>query len=186
MNSEPLPRDEKDKALQVEQAAVQATTRDFFADPKVRDYANKVTAGPQYVTSISAMPRPEPGMPRVAQVTRYQYAGGITVHTYVDLETGKALSVTPYVNYPTPLAPEEVERAKRLAFEQVPEVGSAIVSQKGAELTVQALPVIVSSKAEPNYGHRIAILQYQAPGGAPLNIPPVHVDLTSGKAYAEQ
>src|SRR5690606_25727827 len=80
MKAEPLTRAEKEKALQAEQAAVQTTARDFLSKPAIRDFANSVTAGPQYVTSISSMPRPQPGMPRVAQVTRYQYAGGITVH----------------------------------------------------------------------------------------------------------
>lgn len=175
----PLSAAETDQALQIEQRAVRLDSSRFIDYPEIRDAANKVTSGPQYITGVSAMPAKVADEPRIAQVTRYIYAGGITVHTYVDLDSGKALSVNPYVNFPTPLSREEVERAKRLALEHIPEVSAV---GDGDDIEVDALTMIVSSKSRPDYGHRLAILNFRTKEGAPLTIPPVHVNLTEGLA----
>lgn len=179
-----LTDEERARILEVEQRAVDIATPGFMTRDSVVQARNDVTTGPQYVTGLKLMPRREGNAPRIAEVTRYQYAGGITVHTYVDVDAERAVSVTPYPNFPTPLSAEELDRAITLASEQVPELASAVNEIGRENLLVKPMTLIVSTAGAPNYGHRIAILHFRTRQAMDRQISSVHVDLTDGKAYA--
>jgi len=62
---------------------------------------------------------------RVATVTHYEYSGGITIRTTVDLDNQKVTEVKRLEAYPTPFSPEERLEAVSLASRNVAEVRAA-------------------------------------------------------------
>ena len=99
---------------------------------------------------------------RRALVTRYEYATGLTIRTWVDLASNKALAVRSDANYPTPLAPEELQEAKALARASDAEFDK-IVSEGGGDVKFHHLVPVSNSSSSPRYGHRLVWLWTVAP-----------------------
>jgi hypothetical protein len=107
---------------------------------------------------------------------RYDYATGETIRTIVDLDSRSVLRVRRDKNYPTALAPSEVEDMRRLLAEKVPEVASAVQNAPPEAVEFQYLvPVAVSARAA-NFGRRVVVTWLQKP----LKTQRYVVDLTSG------
>jgi hypothetical protein len=98
-----------------------------------------------------------------AIVTRYDYATGITTRTTVDLGTGRALDIRKDVNYPTPLADEELDQAITLARQKVSEFDSAMKSAQPNELSVSHLAPVDNDPSSATYGHRLVYLWVDRP-----------------------
>ena len=109
--------------------------------------------------ATSAKPFPE----RRAIVTRYDYATAITSRTTVDLGSGKVLAVRENVNYPTPLAPEELNEAKQLLRSAEPEIDGIIRNADPDVLEILHLNPLASSPADPRFGHRMVWLWVAKP-----------------------
>ena len=98
-----------------------------------------------------------------AVVTRYEYATGVTTRTTVDLGTGKALDVRRDVNYPTPLADEELEQAITLARQKVVEFESVMKGANPGDLSVSHLAPVDNDPSSATYGHRLVYLWVERP-----------------------
>ena len=89
---------------------------------------------------------------RQALVTRYEYATGVTVLTVVDLKAGRVLDVRAEANRPTPLAPDEIQRAIVLAARAVNDLATTPRS------ALQILALVDSKPASSQYGHRLVVV----------------------------
>lgn len=98
-----------------------------------------------------------------AIVTRYDYASGVTTRTTVDLATGTALHTREDVNYPTPLAKEELDRAVTLARGAVPEFDAIVKSSTPETLEILHLAPVDTDPSSPRYGHRLVVLWIDKP-----------------------
>jgi len=98
-----------------------------------------------------------------AIVTRYDYATGVTTRTTVDLGTGRALDVRKDVNYPTPLADEELDQAIALARQKVSEFDNAMKGAKPDDLSVSHLAPVDNDPSSATYGHRLVYLWVERP-----------------------
>jgi hypothetical protein len=98
-----------------------------------------------------------------AVVMRYDYATGITTRTTVDLATGRALDVRKDVNYPTPLAQEELDHAIALAREKVSEFDAIIKAARPQDVAISHLAPLDNDPSSSTYGHRLVYLWVQRP-----------------------
>jgi hypothetical protein len=106
---------------------------------------------------------------RQARVTRYEYASGLTVMTVVDLNAGRVLDVRVEANRPTPLAPDEMQRAIALAARAVADLATTPRSD------LQVLALIDGRTRSRRYGHRLVVVWRQTPPASPR----VLVDLST-------
>ena len=99
---------------------------------------------------------------RRAQVTRYEYATGFTIRTWIDLDSGKVLAVRNDINYPTPLAPKELENA--IALMPSRDDGTdAVATDDDNTLQYSHLVPVSGDMTEPRYGHRLVWLWIDSP-----------------------
>lgn len=113
---------------------------------------------------VAATPRgAKPAEVGRAMVMRYDYATGVTTRTTVDLESGKALDVRRDVNYPTPLAQEELDQAIALARQKVSEFDAIIKAARPEELAISHLSPLDNDPSSSTYGHRLVYLWVQRP-----------------------
>ena len=106
------------------------------------------------VTDVTLLGSPGTSAPteRQALVTRYEYATGLTVMTVVDLKASLVLDVRAEANRPTPLAPDEIQRAIVLATLAVNDL--ATTPRSG----LQILALVDSKPASRQYGHRLVVV----------------------------
>jgi hypothetical protein len=117
-----------------------------------------------------------------AIVTRYDYATGVTTRTTVDLGTGKALDIRKDVNYPTPLADEELGQAITLARQKVTEFDSAVKGANPSELSVSHLAPVDNDPSSATYGHRLVYLWVERP----TRTRRILVDLSTNEVVTER
>jgi hypothetical protein len=117
-----------------------------------------------------------------AVVTRYDYATGITTRTTVDLGTGRALDIRKDVNYPTPLADEELAQAIALARQKVSDFDSAMKVAKPDELSVSHLAPVDNDPSSATYGHRLVYLWVDRP----TRTRRILVDLSTNEVVTER
>lgn len=117
-----------------------------------------------------------------AVVTRYDYATGITTRTTVDLGTGKALDIRKDVNYPTPLADEELDQAIALARQKVSEFDAAMKAATPDEVSVSHLAPVDNDPSSATYGHRLVYLWVERP----TRTRRVLVDLSTNEVVTER
>ena len=111
--------------------------------------------GKSVVTGVTAVSSQEAAQVSRAVVTRYDYGTGLTFRTLVDLAAKQALEVKADANFPTPLAPQEVERAIEIAGGTVPEIGQP---PGAAQSEPRLLPIINTLRTSPTYGHRLVVV----------------------------
>jgi hypothetical protein len=121
----------------------------------------------------SASPKPA----RHALVQHYRYDGDLTLQTSIDLDRQRVTKVEAMPHSPTSLAPEELERAERLARGHA-EVKRALARAKGA-VEVDALLIFTSVANAPTYNHRVVHLFFRQGRDYLLYGPIAEVDLTT-------
>ena len=99
---------------------------------------------------------------RRAVITRYEYATGLTIRTWVDLGSNVTVATRSDANYPTPLAPEELTEAKELLQAKVEEINK-ILSEGSDSVRYAHLVPVSSNAAAPRYGHRLVWLWLTSP-----------------------
>lgn len=99
---------------------------------------------------------------RRALVTRYEYATGLTIRTWIDLEKEKILHIRGDVNYPTPLAETELREAIELLKNKNNEVYN-IANEYGNSVQFEHLVPVSSTKSAPRFGHRLVWLWIREP-----------------------
>lgn len=122
-----------------------------------------------------------PGDGRRAVVMRYDYATGVTTRTTVDIGTGKALDMRKDVNYPTPLAKEELDQAIAIARQKVGEFDAIVKAARPEELSISHLSPLDSNPSSATYGHRLVYLWVQRP----MRSEQVLVDLSTNEVVAD-
>ncbi len=123
----------------------------------------------------------KPPQAQRAVVMRYDYATGVTTRTTVDLGTGRALDVRKDVNYPTPLAQEELDQAVTLARQKVSEFDAIIKSARPEELAISHLAPLDNDPSSSTYGHRLVYLWIQRPTRSEQ----ILVDLSTNEIVAD-
>ena len=103
-----------------------------------------------------------PASGRRALVTRYEYATGLTIRTWVNLSTGEVLTVRRDPNYPAPLAPEELTRATQLVEEHDTEIREIARARADDVEYIHMVPA--NSRWLPSRpGHRLVLLWLASP-----------------------
>jgi hypothetical protein len=115
-------------------------------------------------------------------VSHYRYRTDETILSVVDLATGKVLEVEKHAHLPTPLAPEEFDEAKALAFKN-DDVKKALHGYADKLRVSFLMPR--PARGDPAFGHRRVQLLFEV-GGHFLMSPRVTVDLTEGKVAVEK
>ncbi|MEX0679685.1 MAG: hypothetical protein WD063_21630 [Pirellulales bacterium] len=115
----------------------------------------------------------------VMEVLHYRYDDGKTIRTLFNAADNKSIKTEELEAYPTPLADEELEQAKKLARSQEKRVNDLFVRHEEEEVTVRALAPVISDRKNKLYGKRLAILRYM-PMGKPAEAVTVEVNLTDG------
>src|SRR5262249_15951640 len=117
--------------------------------------------------------------PRRIQVSRYEYATGLTWRTMIEmnieLNAGTVVAYTADANRPTPLGEDEIDRAIKFASEDIPGIAQE------PRTKINTVAVIQSSKASPLYAHRLVAIWAEG-------VPPVRralVDLTMKKVVKD-
>jgi hypothetical protein len=118
--------------------------------------------------------------PRKAMVVHYRYADNAALITGVDVARKKVLKVEAVAGFPTPLAPEEINRAVQLAKAH-PKV-KAFLDANGGRIRVEAYLAHSSVPSDPAFNHRVANMAFCL-GEDYLRAPNVDVDLTDGRVY---
>jgi Cu2+-containing amine oxidase len=125
----------------------------------------------------------EAGRPdRLALVTHYRYPGDLTIQTLVNVTREQVLEVRTAEHRPTPLAVDEVARAKTLAFDD-PDVRAALTVPL-ERIVVEPLLTSAGSPDDPLFGRRVVRLLFKV-GRDYLAQPVVLVDLTSERVIVE-
>lgn len=110
---QPLSDEEKTRALQIlTSAAPVRGVRSVSAAPR----------RPLVATAGYHVAAPDQPAKRFAELTHFEYEGGVTIRSTVDLTTGAVVKIEKLEAYPTPLAEEEHKRAAALAMEKVPAI----------------------------------------------------------------
>ena len=110
---------------------------------------------------------------RRALVTRYEYATGFTIRTWVDLDAERVLTVRNDVNYPTPLAADELKNAIAVMLGRDLASDTTPVDDDEAARYLHLVPLSGDMTA-PRYGHRLVWLWENARGPSPRYL----IDLT--------
>jgi hypothetical protein len=100
---------------------------------------------------------------------------------YVNLARQQVTDVEQIPHFPAPLAPEELQRARELAFEQ-PQLKGAFEPYRG-RVAVEAIMTESATPEDPFYGHRMVFLLFRL---GPLYLTQqgaVMVDLTTEKVF---
>lgn len=179
-----------------EQRAIQERYPDSLT-PEERELAARVaaeaieergllTAAPLYLVDLELVRTKleEAGAPvRQALVTHYRYEGDLAILALVDLGAPQAVQIDTVAHLPVPLAPEELENARRLALGN-PEVREALTPYRGQ---VEVEPLLSRAAAETDrfFGHRVVRLLFRVPTGY-LDAPIVYVDLTTEEVVIEE
>ena len=120
-----------------------------------------------------------------ALVTRFDYATGRTVETTVDLDNGEVLAVRPQrIGYPTPLANEEKETAKRILVESQPEIANFV--QEFSEAVFSFFPSSARRATDPLYGHRLVLIWAHAKPNSSRGTGQYLVDLSNEELVADR
>lgn len=159
--AKPLSQADRSRAIEIEKQVVQDRSQSvtIAGAPDKSIVTSIVPLGaPVQAERSSSTPQP-----RRAEVSRFEYATGVTVRTVVNLDTGEVLATRRNTNFPTPLAPQEFEDAKALLIKTVPAVES-IVSETGRDnVEFMHLVSVAPSKQSKRYGHRVVILWINKP-----------------------
>lgn len=143
-------------------------------------------AGPFYLVATEVVrdkaAEEEGGGQRAILTTHYRYQGDLTIRTRVDLRRSEVVAVDALVGVPAPLAQEELDRARDLAFAD-PAVRRALGEQLGA-VRVEPLVVRTADEEDPFYGRRLVRLLFKTATGY-LRQPIVLVDLSGEKVIVE-
>ena len=103
-----------------------------------------------------------PASGRRALVTRYEYATGLTIRTWVNLSTREVLAVRRDLNYPAPLAPQELARATQLVEEHDAEIRE-IARARADEVEYIHMVPANSNWLPSRAGHRLVLLWLSSP-----------------------
>lgn len=154
-----------------------------LATPAAQRFA---TTGPLYLVAIERLRDKDAeaadSNARFAVVTHYRYDGDLAIRSTVDLVRRAVVRTDSAAHRPTPLAPEELEQARRLALEN-----AAVRRALGAradQVTVEALVLRTSSPRDPIFGHRVVRLLFRV-GADYLREPIVLVDLHTSAVTIE-
>jgi hypothetical protein len=116
---------------------------------------------------------------RGALLTYYRYDGDVALHVYVNLVRRRVTNVERLAHHPTPLAPEELRRARELALEH-PELKKAFDPYR-ERLVIEPLSTGVPSPKYPLFGHRLVYLLFRVGARYLTAQGEVLVDLTTEK-----
>ena len=151
----------------VDRPPAESFARSLAGTPKARDRISLVVA----VTSVGMEStasrvrealKDGPASGRRALVTRYEYATGLTIRTWINLSTRKVLLVRRDANFPAPLAPEELEQAKQLLQKFDSEIKDVVRTRPDDVEFVHMVPA--NRKWLPSRaGHRIVLLWLASP-----------------------
>jgi Cu2+-containing amine oxidase len=153
--------------------------------PEVKHIESSRTNPRRVLVSVSAV-RSKVGdaTRRIATVLQYEYEGGKTIRTVVDVDNAQVKDVKQFTAYPTPFAPEERLEAASLAARKLPEIRELLEQQPSAPYDI--MPTAISERTSPKYGHRIArVIFYRTTNGRKVPIQ-VDVDLTDRSATLDQ
>jgi hypothetical protein len=118
---------------------------------------------------------------RHALLTFYRYAGDLGILVYVNLARQQVTTVEQIPHFPAPLAPEEFQRARELAFND-PQL-KKVFDRFRNRVTVEAIMAGRATPKDPFYGHRLVFLLFRV---GPLYLTEqgaVTVDLTTEKVF---
>jgi hypothetical protein len=119
---------------------------------------------------------------RFVLAEHYGYEGDVTYHTRINLDRKQVLGVDPLPHCPTPLSPEELAEADKLARAN-PLVKRALAREKGAvEVDAQ---MYFPAPGQPTYQHRMVRLLFRQGRRYLLYCPNADVDLTAGTVRAD-
>ena len=116
-------------------------------------------------------------------VQHYRYRNDDVVLTTVDLNRLEVLSMETIPHFPTALAPEEMQRAERLARADVRL--KSVFGMPGRTLALEGRPIQSANSQEPLFGHRVVHLLLRQ-GNDYLSRPRVLVDLTTETVLLEE
>jgi hypothetical protein len=158
-----------------------------------RELAERNTHLPQQIhsplervvfTKIDLLPDSRAGTNmRQVMVQHYRYRNDETILTTVDLNRLAVLDVETVPHLPTALAKEELDRAERLARQDV-RLRTAF-NKPGRTLVVEGRPIQAINAQEPLFGHRVVHLLLRH-GADYLSTPRVLVDLTTETVSLEE
>ena len=142
----------KNAAVDIEAKNFPKFDRTQFSDKVIKALAETPSGQANLIAITDVTLLGSPGtssdLPRRIQVSRYEYATGLTWRTTIDVSTRAVVMYTADANRPTPLAEEEIERAIKIASDVVPDI-----SQSHGK--VNTVAIIQSSKTNPLYAHRL-------------------------------
>jgi hypothetical protein len=139
--------------------------------------------GKVFLTSAEVFVDNSRGRPvRFVLVQHYGYDGDVTLQTSINLDRKEVLGVEALPHCPTPLSPEELAEAEKLARAN-PVVKRALARQKGpVEVDAQ---MYFPAPDQPTYQHRMVRLLFRQGRRYLLNCPAADVDLTAGTVRAD-
>ncbi|HEY8750158.1 MAG TPA: hypothetical protein VIM11_19395 [Tepidisphaeraceae bacterium] len=121
----------------------------------------------------------------IAESLHFDYATGKTIDTVYNVTQKQIVKVEAKEAYPTPLADEEVSKAKSLAAEKDDHVKALLQKYPGREqLNVQAIAPVISDRSDKRFGKRLAILMF-VPKAKLGDAVSVTVNLTDGTVAHE-
>jgi hypothetical protein len=186
----PLTNDERARALDIEATANRnrpgAGGTTVFSSGRQGPNKSVVT---QVVPLEPVQPRRNAQTPfstgqprRLSEITRFDYATGATIRTTVDINTGAVVDTQSEMNYPTPLAAEELAEAKRLLLANAADVAeiARIAGPRGPSY-LHLVPV-ASDKGAPRYGHRLVLIWVNKPRSSKQYV----VDLTTSEVIVDE
>ncbi|MEW4566617.1 hypothetical protein AB1L88_02000 [Tautonia sp. JC769] len=95
----------------------------------------------------------------VVETLHFKYDEGVTIRSRIDAESREVVSVEKLRAYPTPLAPEELEEAMKLAREESDAVQGLFEEARDDGPKVTHLVPVISDPDNPRFGSRIVLLQ---------------------------
>lgn len=170
------------------EAEAQRAVEIASADSRVREYFE--TDQPVFVAQVELLRLKEAETDRFALVSHYRYEGDLTIQSTVDLSREVVSEVEAIPHLPTPLAPEELARARELALAN--EELRGVLEDRFTDYTsrrqgfeIEALVLRTASKEDPIFGHRVVSLLFKTPRGYLAGVETV-VDLTTGELTIER
>ena len=122
----------------------------------------KATKGKKVVASTvlqyAVIPAGSKEPQQIIEALHFRYDDGKTLRTTYNMSAKKLTKLEALEAFPTPLAPEEITDAKKLAQKQSKKVSDLMTKYPGPELGVQALAPVISEKKHALFGKRLARL----------------------------
>lgn len=125
------------------------------------------------MTLFSTRASPSSAEQQVVEALHFRYDDGKTIRTMFNATEQKVIRIDILEAYPTPLAGEEIEKAKELAKAKDAKIRQLIEGTPQEQLKIEFLSPVVSDKRDPRYGKRLVIVivsSKDAPGSEKVTL----------------